>query len=129
MKATTNRTIQELNMHREAYAQAAAAEARRRQTPAALAAGVLWAAVLLVLAAPMSLVFIGVIWGAAAGHFDDGLLLYAAGVTLAPFLIPTLLAFAPSVRRRLSVPGRFLLAGTTALPIAVGIAAWATTWG
>ena len=100
--------------------------ARRRETGLVLAAGVVWSAVCVLLGWPATLVTIAAVWSAAEGEPVGGFLLGAALVAAAVLVLPVALTFLPPLRHR-SLPGRLLLAGTVALPPAVGVFGWALT--
>ncbi|MER7515226.1 hypothetical protein [Streptomyces sp. NPDC126499] len=96
---------------------------RGGETVLAVLAGLVWAAVLTLLAWPACAVLLTVVWLAAEGEAVDGWVLGALGVALATVAVPTLVALTPVVRR-MSMPGRFLTLGLVTLPIAVGILVW-----
>ncbi|MFF5976691.1 hypothetical protein ACFY7C_34820 [Streptomyces sp. NPDC012769] len=96
---------------------------RKGETVLAVLAGLVWAAVLTLLAWPAFAFLLTVTWLAAEGEPVDGLLLAGLGVPLAATALLALLARTPVVRR-MSMPGRFLTIGAVALPIALGILTW-----
>ncbi|MCX2184293.1 hypothetical protein KV205_27740 [Streptomyces sp. SKN60] len=94
---------------------------RSGSTVVALAAGVVWGIVVLVLhwLALLALLLL------AGGESTDGLLVRGALAGLPAVAVPAVVACTPAARR-LTVPGRFLAAGAVALPIFLGLALWAT---
>ncbi|MEV6331515.1 hypothetical protein [Streptomyces sp. NPDC051909] len=99
----------------------AAPGARGRDTAVAVAAGVVWAVVVLVLHWLALLAFLLLLGGESAGE----LLVRGVLFGLPAVAVPAVVACTPAVRR-LTVPRRFLAAGAAALPIFLGLALWAT---
>ncbi|MEV7282272.1 hypothetical protein [Streptomyces sp. NPDC093111] len=105
-----------------------AASPCRGQTGVAILAGVVWAVVLVLLGVPAAMVVITAFVRAAKDEPVGGLLLWSTLTGIVTLGIPVALTFLPSVRR-MSVPARFLLAGSVALPLACGTLVWVATWG
>ncbi|MEU6934232.1 hypothetical protein [Streptomyces sp. NPDC046374] len=101
---------------------------RRGQTGVAILAGVVWAVVLVLLGGLATMALLTALIGAAADEPVGGLLLWSALIGLVVLGGPIALTFLPTTRR-LTVPARFLLAGSVALPLAFGITVWSVTRG